>query len=149
MPANEPKEVLSTGILKVVVLMIVAVYVPFTGVQFPVPPDSVTRGSEDVSNPWPPLTVNTTGLAVVADAIDMRALDGCKLRAWQKEIRLVPLYPKTCWQAAAFCSDPIAHCWASAEAVKKTASIRHFRCIVVVSSRGGMAIQKGAYCALR
>jgi len=90
-PARAPNEVLFTGILKVVVLMIVAVVVMFTAVQLPVPPESVTVGRDDRSKPWPPEMVITAGFAFVAEDTVIRDVDGCTLRAWQTYIRLVPL----------------------------------------------------------
>jgi hypothetical protein len=70
-PATAPNAVLFTGILKVVLLTTVAVEVPFTAVQLPVPPLMVTNGVALAANPCPALTVNTTGLALVADAIEI------------------------------------------------------------------------------
>ena len=68
-PANAPNDVESTGILSVVELMIVAVAVMFTAVQFPVPPVRVMVGKDDKSKPWPPEIVKTTGaLDVSRDA---------------------------------------------------------------------------------
>ena len=83
-PANAPNDVESTGILSVVELMIVAVAVMFTAVQFPVPPVRVMVGKDDKSKPWPPEIVKTTGDAVVALATVIFVACGCTLRAWHK-----------------------------------------------------------------
>lgn len=76
-PANAPRDVESTGMESVVELAIVAVNVPFTAVQFPVPPETVMIGFAlgDVAalNPCPPEIVNTTGFAFVALATEIFA----------------------------------------------------------------------------
>ena len=70
-PVTAPKAVESTTIEYVVVLMTVAVNDPFTAAQLPVPPAIVTVGVELKLNPCPPLIVNTTGDALLAEAIEI------------------------------------------------------------------------------
>lgn len=70
-PVTAPVDVVLTGIENVVADSSVAVRVPFTVAQDPVPPDIVTFGRELVSSPWPAVTVKTTGEALVAESIAM------------------------------------------------------------------------------
>ena len=91
-PLTAPKADELTATEKVVLLKIVAVRLALTATQFPVPPLIVTSGFELASKPCPPLTVNTTGLAWVADAIEILGDVGCTEAARQMYKRSVPLY---------------------------------------------------------
>jgi len=99
-PDTAPNEVLSTTIEKVVELITVAVKLPLTATQLPVPPLIVTIGRELVSNPCPPLTVMTTGDAFVAEAIEIDGDTGWVDAALHRYSKLSPLYPKMNWYPA-------------------------------------------------